>query len=321
MTAAIPAGCARATWGIVVVVALAVATPAAAQTPTNTWTNVASTFVENWSVDSNWSGGVPPSAPTTILQFNAVATASYTATNNLGIAFDLNGFLLNNNAGATVSIASTTGPLSSIRLTGANPFVNQVGPGSVNFTNTAGLILAPSSGTTTVGGAGPGNLTFAGVIQGTGGLTVNQTGTGVVSFAPLSANTFTGNLTLQAGHLSISATPSGPTPWSSTAGRSAAPGRSRRASSSTPTWSTPAPALAPRSSARPPRRTSSAAPVGSASSRWRASISSRRTPSPGRRPSPRPASSAPASAPSATWHRPPSSNSAGPTGRSSTARA
>src|SRR5262245_28007131 len=74
-------------------------TPAAAQVPTNTWTNVASTFTETWSTGTNWSGNTAPTASsTTILQFDAVGTASYTASNNFVGTFNLNGFLLNNNS-------------------------------------------------------------------------------------------------------------------------------------------------------------------------------------------------------------------------------
>jgi autotransporter-associated beta strand protein len=178
-------------------------TPAAAQTPTYTWGNVGSTLTENWSVSTNWVGNVIPSgSPTTILQFNAVGTASYTATNNFAGTFSLNGFLLNSNSISTISINSVSG--STLQLTGTNPFFNQIGPGSVTFGSAAGLSLNPSSGTTTIGGSGPGNLTFSGVIAGTGGLTINQTGTGIVSFT--AANTFTGGVTLQSGNLSISGT-------------------------------------------------------------------------------------------------------------------
>src|SRR5207244_9887419 len=73
-----------------------------------TWTNTAG---GNWSVGSNWSGGVvPTSGPTTQLTFPSFLSAAYTATNDTGInPFVLNGLTLDNESSSTLTVTNATG--------------------------------------------------------------------------------------------------------------------------------------------------------------------------------------------------------------------
>src|SRR4051794_27631535 len=85
------------TWTALTLAALA--TPTMAQTPTNTWTNAAASGTLNWSDAANWN--TAPAAggsTTTIRQFNATGSASYTANDDLAGTFSLLGVNLNSSS-------------------------------------------------------------------------------------------------------------------------------------------------------------------------------------------------------------------------------
>jgi autotransporter-associated beta strand protein len=136
--------------------ALALALNASAQ---STWTNSAG---GNWSVAANWTGGVPVSGGTTILNFTAAG--AYNVTNDLPGVFQLNQI---NFAGPTLSLRG-----NNLQLTGDNPQVNQNGAGPV--TNYISIELTTN---VTLGGVGGGTMTFAGVLTGSGSLTKTNGGT------------------------------------------------------------------------------------------------------------------------------------------------
>jgi autotransporter-associated beta strand protein len=181
--------------------------PARGQTPTDTWVYQ---FSGNWNVGSNWLGGIaPPTGGGTarILRFNA-NQFGFTATNNLGAPFVLNGLMFDTiGSGNTITIASAAG--NSLQFGGSNPFV--VRDNAVNVVISSGAALGA---TTTLGGAGYGSLNFSGAVSGgvaAGGTALIINGGGV--FTPFSptpagaittlsgANTFTGNVNLVNGNL------------------------------------------------------------------------------------------------------------------------
>ena len=125
----------------------------------STWTNSAG---GNWSVAANWTGGVPVSGGATILNFTAAG--AYSVTNDLPGVFQLNQI---NFAGPTLSLRG-----NNLQLTGSNPQMNQNGAGPV--TNYTSIELATN---VTLGGAGGGTMTFAGVFTGSGNLTKTNGGT------------------------------------------------------------------------------------------------------------------------------------------------
>src|SRR5262249_31208637 len=157
-----------------------------------------------WTSAAAWQ--TPPGAPAAggasgfSLLFQSFDGNTVTATNDNAGVLNLNSFSLSNFASGTLTIANGTG--NSFNLTGTNPFINMGGPNLATFSSTGGNItLAPTTGTTTIGGVGNGNLTFSGAIGGTGGLTINQGGLGVVALN--AANTFTGNVILNNGNLAL----------------------------------------------------------------------------------------------------------------------
>src|SRR5262245_61644286 len=86
----------RAAHGATLLILLAVAPHAPAQ---STWNNAAG---GNWSVAGNWQAGTAPvSSATTAVIFGSPATqtATYTATNDIANPFQLNALTINNTAG------------------------------------------------------------------------------------------------------------------------------------------------------------------------------------------------------------------------------
>ena len=153
-----------------------------------------------WSAD-NWIGGTPTSSATTQLIFPNFNTNVYSANNDLGNPFVLNGVTSQSWSQVAHTVNSAAG--NSFQLSGANPFVSVAGPGSFSFATSGGALnLNPTSGATTLGGAGNGTLTTGTAgISGTGGLAINFTGAGGVSL--FGTSTFTGGVTLNAGSLGI----------------------------------------------------------------------------------------------------------------------
>jgi autotransporter-associated beta strand protein len=155
----------------------------------------------NWSVGANWlDGTVPVSDSNLTLRFRPIASKSMNAPNDIGGLFGLNRLLFQNNAAAPLTISG-----SSLRMTGDAPAIEILGPGDV--TVSAGLTLESSTGLTTIGGTGSGDLTISG---GIGGAATQRL---VIGAQPASFNSqlitlsgFTGpagGVTLQSGNLSI----------------------------------------------------------------------------------------------------------------------
>jgi fibronectin-binding autotransporter adhesin len=176
-----------------VVVAALAAGRADAQT-TYSWTQPGTGTATSWSLGP-WSPGTPVSGTGTVLDFAALfGSGDYTFTNNLG-AFTLNGMVLNNWGANTLTLASG----SALTFGGVNPFLANNGPGNVTLSGAGGVVLAAN---TVVGGAGNGTLTLASTLSGAGGLTINQTGLGVVRLAGDNAG-WAGGVTLAGGYLAL----------------------------------------------------------------------------------------------------------------------
>ena len=141
---------------LAVITVLALVLNASAQ---STWTNSAG---GNWSVAANWTGGAPVSGGATILNFTAAG--AYSVTNDLPGVFQLNQIIF---AGPTLSLRG-----NNLQLTGSNSQMNQNGAGPV--TNYTSIELATN---VTLGGAGGGTMTFAGLLTGSGSLTKTNGGT------------------------------------------------------------------------------------------------------------------------------------------------
>ena len=163
-----------------------------------------------WSNASSWSNGIPPSSSTTQLIFPDFDTTGFTSINNLGSGFLLNNLTVNNNSTTNQSVIVANAAGDAIDFTGANPTLTLNGPaadtiGSLVSGSDTGIILAPSSGTTTINGNTNNQFvsvgTSTGTIGGSGGLAISTTGLGVVVLT--GTNTFTGGVTLDSGSLSI----------------------------------------------------------------------------------------------------------------------
>jgi autotransporter-associated beta strand protein len=171
---------------------LALAAPAAAQTPTATWT---ATTSGTWSTGSRWNGGTAPppgGGATQVLEFdNFVSSGGYTATNDRGSPFVLNGLIFSNSSASAITLDGS--PLQFVAHGGTGPFVNQNATEPAVVNNDLQL-----AATLTVGGVSFGTLTFNGVLSGAGGLTHQGFGTLLLT----NANTYTG-VTTAAGNLVV----------------------------------------------------------------------------------------------------------------------
>lgn len=110
----------------------------------------------NWSVPANWTPGLPTSANTTALYFNATGAQSYVATNDIG-AFSLNSLNLNNSGTGAVNLAGST-----LNFGGAAPSIVENGSGAVNIGNPINF-----GAHTTFGGTGSGTVTIGGALGST----------------------------------------------------------------------------------------------------------------------------------------------------------
>jgi autotransporter-associated beta strand protein len=175
------------------------------QTPTNTWR---ANITGNWNLGSNWVGGVAPpagGAATVVLEFPFAGT-NYTATNNLGSPFQLNGLLFDGGGTGTLTLADAA---SSLQLAGTNPFVTQNSFATVAMSNFVALTAA-----TTIGGFGSVALSgpwTGGVSAGSDAMVIDGTGTllpvaGVPGGSLITvsgSNTFTGNVRLGNANLAL----------------------------------------------------------------------------------------------------------------------
>jgi autotransporter-associated beta strand protein len=164
----------RVARALVVVLSLAAAGPAAAQTPTNTFTPNTPTavpYLYSWSAGANWD--VPP-APggslDSVLQFNATGTQSYNAVNDLTGTCQMNGLLFDSTSSG-VTVLSGNALNFTTSSTSALPVLSQNGSGAavVNNTLTATNLL-------TLGGTGTGALVLNGNVTNTGGLAFANAG-------------------------------------------------------------------------------------------------------------------------------------------------
>lgn len=175
-----------------------------AQAVTDTWLT---TGVGNWSVNANWADNTFPTAgATTVLRFDNILANSYTATNDLGNPFQLQGIVFNSTSSASATIANAA--LNTLEFTGSTPFVTQSNYGA--FTVSAGFALNPTSGDFTINGSGLGSFTLSGTISETGGarqIVVNATPSVLnaqeIRLIPTAGNTHTGGLRLVSGNLAL----------------------------------------------------------------------------------------------------------------------
>jgi hypothetical protein len=167
---------------------------APAQAQTSVWLGGSGT---GWSIPANWVGGVPPiSSSTTSLFFGG---AGFSTTNDIAALFQVNALTFQ--AFSSTSSVISSSPGNAIQMAGSDATITQNGTASVLFTSNLSLLS-----TTTIGGSGGGNVSFQGVIGGTGGLVIatNPSAPGVqqITLGTTNAgNTFTGGVTLQSGNL------------------------------------------------------------------------------------------------------------------------
>jgi autotransporter-associated beta strand protein len=167
---------------------------AATPTPNLTWTSATTT---NWSVGP-WTPAAPVygGAANIVPQFNNTTATAYTASNDLGASFLLNGLYLNGTSSGAIVIASAAGNSLRFISNGADlPVIQQSGAA-------AATVSAPIRFNTglTIGGSGAGNLTLSGMLAGGGSLTINRnTGTVILS----GMNRHTGGTTISSGILQV----------------------------------------------------------------------------------------------------------------------
>ena len=153
-------------------------------------------FVWGSAVDGNWNDPVrwTPSAPAAAGQANYAVhfspTGTYTATHNLNNSFQLNQlhFSGSTTLAGTQSIAFSANG-------GSLPRLVQNSSGTV-------LINTPLAlqNTVTLAGSGGGQVTFAGIVSGTGGIIKDSPGTLLIN---RSDNTYSGGTTLSKGRLTM----------------------------------------------------------------------------------------------------------------------
>lgn len=130
----------------------------------------------SWNASGNWSAGLPASGTSTVLTFGGSGT-SYTATNDLGSPFTLNGLTFSA-TGGSVTIAG-----SPLAFDGTSALISQGGAAAVTL-STAVSFLAD---TEVFASATSGGLTLTGVLSGAGTLT--KTGDGTLEISGAGSNT------------------------------------------------------------------------------------------------------------------------------------
>jgi hypothetical protein len=174
---------------------------ATAQTPTpptNTWVGTGNA---NWSNVASWdpAAGAPSTggSTTTVLQFNNSGSTTYTATNDLGNPFQLNGLILNSSSSGSTTITDLASNSLSFVTNVGGPFLLQNNTGSVTIGNTGTVNCAANP---TFAGGGTGGVTISSPITfatGVTGLALNGYNTTTLSNAsialPSTGLTITGN--------------------------------------------------------------------------------------------------------------------------------
>jgi autotransporter-associated beta strand protein len=162
----------------------------------------------NFSVANNWLGATAPVLGTVAtpvnLTFFAGNAGAVTATNDLGSPWVAKSLAFNVNNAFTMQGSVST---NLFQLVGPSPSITMSGLGSAAVSLTGGNIQL--AGNTTIGGAGPANITLSGVISedfATSGVHRSLTISGGAALRELrmvslasSANTFAGGLILDGG--------------------------------------------------------------------------------------------------------------------------
>ena len=167
--------------------------PSVDAAPSFTWSGVAATAQTsdpNWTMNTNWAGGV---APGTAASANVTYAASPTAATATTV-----------NANYSVNSLTFQAGAPAYTVTNSNDATLTLGAGGITQASANTQTL---SGPTVLGAAQiwnvsdpAGTLAHTGVISGAGGIT--KTGAGTLELS--GANTFTGGTTLAAGTLSVS---------------------------------------------------------------------------------------------------------------------
>lgn len=152
----------------------------------SSWTNSAG---GNWSVADNWIGGAPPSGGSDTTVLNFTTAGAFGSVNDLPGIFQLNQFAV---SGPTLSLSG-----NNVKLCGSNPQLIQGGAGQLTIAMSVELAT-----NTILGGSGGGNVTFAGLMTGSGGLTKTTSSTLTLGgIAAVGINSFSGGVSVGAGTL------------------------------------------------------------------------------------------------------------------------
>jgi autotransporter-associated beta strand protein len=161
---------------------------------------------------ADWIGGVPPTGGGTALTVDFPypygSPGVFTLSTFDRGAFVFNRFTFSSPGGQITLAADGTTPGNSLIVGGADPRIVQDGLGPVRFEN--GGPATNTFGGVTVSGTGLGQVVFGSALAGTGGITIDYaqsrpTSGRVVLQAPTSTNpnNFTGDVTLNAGNLTL----------------------------------------------------------------------------------------------------------------------
>jgi fibronectin-binding autotransporter adhesin len=162
----------------------------------------------SWSAAANWAGGALPSGGAgTSLVFGSPSptlVASWTISNDLGGAFELNALELAGNTSPNLTLRNTSG--SGLAFTGPGARIDVTGLSTTTLSNQGGGLGVALNSDLSVN-MGPGELIISSPISGSGALFINGTedsyNLGRLTLS--GANTFSGGVTLNSGNLILSA--------------------------------------------------------------------------------------------------------------------
>jgi autotransporter-associated beta strand protein len=201
----------RFSGGLSVFAAVLILLPAPVFATDRTWTGATNT---DWGTNTNWTGGHPSAGD------NALFNSTFSNQPNLGSSASAGGIWMTGSIGQNVTISGSTLTLQGNTINGtaglgilvdnANAFTLTItapvtlGNNQTWRNNSANLLTIGAGGVNTGGKTwtidGTGNTTISGVISSTGAVTKAGSGTLTLSNT---GNTYTGQLTVQAGTLSI----------------------------------------------------------------------------------------------------------------------